>query len=242
MATARESPPAPATPPATTAATPPRVIRIPAATVLRGVSYDEYVRLRADRGNAHLRMTFHDGTLKLMSPEFIHEVPSHRLGIFVTILAGELEIPCTGAASTTFRRRGDRPGGGHGREADQSFYLAHADRLVGKQGIDLDAGDPPPDLWVEVDNRASSRGRLPVYAALGVPEVWRYHARKETLRFDRLVGGGYEPIERSLALPMLTPALVLDALALGRSRFDSAWYRDLKAWIGAKFGPPAPPA
>jgi hypothetical protein len=77
-----------------------------------------------------------------------------------------------------------------------------------------------------VDNRGSSRGRLPVYAALGVPEVWRYRVRRGELRFVRLVDGAYEPLDRSLALPMLTPALVLEALALGagppRVRLDPA--------------------
>jgi Uma2 family endonuclease len=94
--------------------------------------------------------------------------------------------------------------------------------------IDLDV-DPPPDLWIEVDNRVSSAGRLPVYAALGVPEVWTFRARKGTLRFAALDGDAYRPIDRSLSLNGLTPAIVLELLAeadrLGETRWD-IWMRD----------------
>src|SRR5262245_10567007 len=91
---------------------------------------------------------------------------------------------------------------------------------------------PPPDLWIEVDNRASSRGRLPVYAELGVPEVWRYHARRRKLWFGRLTERGvFEPIEQSVSLRMLTSALVLEALALGEGQSGGVWYRRLKEWI-----------
>ena len=128
---------------------------------------------------------------------------------------------------------GDGPYKGKGKEPDESFYFANArTRLPSDRDLDLDAGDPPPDLWIEVDNRVSSAGRLPVYAALGVPEVWRYRARKKTLRFLRLVDDTYEPIEQSLALPVLTPALVLEALALGDGLWESEWVRTFSARLG----------
>ena len=88
---------------------------------------------------------------------------------------------------------------GNGKEPDQSFYFANGPAIRGKATIDLEV-DPPPDLWIEVDNRSSSKGRLPLYAALGVPEVWQYRVRRRTLRFFRLneAGDGYVPIDRSL--------------------------------------------
>src|SRR4051794_31662694 len=91
-----------------------------------------------------------------------------------------------------------------------------------KDEIDL-VIDPPPDLWIEVDNRGSSRGRLPLYAALGVPEVWRYRVKQGRLWFGRLRDDHYVPIEQSLALPMLTPQLILEALKLGESLSESEW-------------------
>jgi Uma2 family endonuclease len=205
-------------------------------TVLRGVPYSVYATLRDEPANDKLRMTYFDGTLELMSPEFQHEIGCRQLGLIVAILTSELDIPCTGARSTTFRRGGKGIKKGNGREPDESFYLANEPRIRGKRTINLDV-DPPPDLWIEVDNRGNSRGRLPIYAALGVPEVWRYRVRRGELRFVRLVDGAYEPIDRSLALPMLTPALVLEALVLAADLPESRWLRRLREWVRERFAP-----
>jgi Uma2 family endonuclease len=207
--------------------------------VLRGVPYDAYVAMRRTPGNAHLRMTYHDGTLEIMSPEFRHERASSRLGQLVLTLAVELGLDCESSRCTTFRRGGAGVFRGKGKEPDESFYFANESRVRGKHVIDLDAGDPPPDLWIEVDNRASSRGKLPVYAALGVPEVWRHRARKKHLVFLGLDPQGvYEPIERSRCLPMLTPALVLEGLALGEGLSAMEWQTMFHAWIGDNFHRP----
>ena len=103
----------------------------------------------------------------------------------------------------------------------------------------MEAGDPPPDLWIEVDHRGSSKGRIPVYAALGVPEVWRFRVRSKTLTFLGLTDqASYEPIERSLSLPVLTPALVKEVLDLGSDRDETDWGQLLADWAREKFGPP----
>jgi len=36
------------------------------------------------------------------------------------------------------------------------------------------ATDPPPDLVIGIDITNPSLNKLPLYAAIGVPEVWRY--------------------------------------------------------------------
>ncbi|MEG5059816.1 Uma2 family endonuclease, partial [Microcoleus sp. A2-C5] len=43
-----------------------------------------------------------------------------------------------------------------------------------------------------------------IYAALGVPEIWRY--RRESLQVYQLVDGKYEMCDRSLAFPFLPVA------------------------------------
>lgn len=217
---------------------PPVIIKVGAPVALHGVTYRQYAALRAEPENDHLRMTYYDGTLEIMSPEYIHERGASRLGKFVFALCSELGIACTSSRSTTFRKAGAGRRRGKGKEPDDSFYIARAEWLTGRDTIDLDAGDPPPDLWIEVDHRGSSKGRLPVYAALGAPEVWRFRTISGRLSFLRLTEGGkYEPIDRSLALPMLTPALVLEALAMGRNLSESHWDQRIRAWVREKFGP-----
>jgi Uma2 family endonuclease len=208
---------------------------------LHGVPYDVYVALRDEPRNDHLLMTYFDGTLEIMSPATKHEHPSRRFGILIYEIVTAFGIECEGFGSSTFRKRGETAEKGKGKEPDECFYFANAHRVVGKDDIEIDAGDPAPDLWIEIDNRSSSLGKLPLYAALGVPEVWRYRVRRKTLWFGRLIDGGYESIERSLSVPMLTPALVLEALALGNGISMTAWGLRLRAWVAATFSPPLGP-
>jgi Uma2 family endonuclease len=210
--------------------------RYPAVTVIHRVRFSDYVKIAMTPENRHLRMAYHDGTLEIVSPRLRkHEKPSDRLRIIITTVADRLRLPYDGTGSYTYRRAGNGPYRGKGKEPDQSFYFANSGRVPRDRDPDLDAGDPPPDLWIEVDNRVSSKGRLPVYAALGVPEVWRYRSKSKTLQFLRLVGDSYEPIDQSLALPVLTPALVVEALELGGDVLESEWFRLLREWVERTF-------
>ena len=210
-------------------------------TVLHGIPYKVYGRMTRLDSNRHLRMTYYDGTLEIVSPLLLlHESPSTRIVRIVLAVAERFEVPYHETSTYTFRKGGDGPFKGKGKEPDESFYLGSLDRVPRDRDPDLDAGDPPPDLWIEVDNRVSSAGRLPVYVALGVPEVWRYRARSKKLQFLALAGLAYEPIQASRSLPMLTPALVFEALKLGDGLFDSEWSSRLREWVDRRFPRPGP--
>jgi Uma2 family endonuclease len=51
------------------------------------------------------------------------------------------------------------------------------DGVRDKTELDFSVG-PPPDLAVEVDVGRSSGRKLALYAAVGVPEVWRYDGQR----------------------------------------------------------------
>ena len=196
-------------------------------TRLGSVTYDTYVRLRQARSNRGLRMAYHDGVLEIMSPEYRHYHGSRHLLFVVTAYckAFGVEFECSGG--TTFSKGEPGEAKGNGKEPDESFYIGEAAAWVrNKDTLDLDV-DPPPSLWLEIDNWGSSKAKLPLYAGLGVPEVWRFRARKNTLWMGRLVGDGYEEVSASAALPGLTPAMVLDMLAGKASRGGLAW----TAWL-----------
>ena len=198
---------------------------------LTSVPYDTYVRLNKARGNQRLRMAYHDGVLEIMSPQYRHDTGSRNLVVLLVAYCKAFEVACVAAGSTTFRKGEPGEIEGKGKEPDESFYLRDAvARVRGKASLDLNV-DPPPSLWVEVDNWGSSKAKLPLYAGLGVPEVWRYRPRRRALWFGRLGGGGYEEIAASEALPGLTPALVLDLLDLNESGDVAAWSRLLDAWF-----------
>ncbi|WP_435017537.1 Uma2 family endonuclease [Tundrisphaera sp. TA3] len=201
--------------------------------VLHRVPYAMYAQLVEDEANRHVRMSYHNGTLEIVSPIYLaHERPSARLRLIVTTVADALGLAYEGCDSSTFKKAGDGPFLGVGKEPDQSFYIPNVARLPRELELNLEAGDPPPDLWIEVDNRVSSAGRLPVYATLGVPEVWRYRVKSRKFQMLGLTDGQYREIERSLSLPVLTPSLVLEALSLGGGlrEVESDWVRMLRDW------------
>jgi Uma2 family endonuclease len=78
----------------------------------------------------------------------------------------EIEIECLG--STTFRRKICR----NGLEPDECYYVQSVSRVRNAE-VDLDI-HPPPDLLIESDYTKSSLPREPVYAGLGMPELWRF--------------------------------------------------------------------
>jgi Uma2 family endonuclease len=180
--------------------------------VLRGLDWETYLRLRSYPGNGHLRMSYLDGTLTLVSPEYIHDRYGWRFALLLVEVCEVLGIPSQGTVSSTLRRKGPGPRKGSAKEPDFGFYFRENEpRMRNKNVIDLEV-DPPPDLAIEIDNKADSSKALALYARIGVPEVWRYKARSKKLWFGHLVGDAYETVDRSFNIPWLTPALVLLAL------------------------------
>jgi len=203
------------------------------ASVLHDVPWDLYMALRYLPRNHHLRMTYHDGTLILVSPEYLHDRNGRSLGQIVDELADAFDIEIAGTGSTTFRRKGHGDEKGDAKEPDEGFYIGANELLIrGKDTIDLDF-DPPPDLAIEVDNKSDSSLTLPTYAGLLVPELWRYDAREKTLWFGHLVDGSYETIHRSFNLPMVTTDLVLFALSKAEGVGGTTWKRWLRQWARA---------
>ena len=194
-------------------------------TRLTSVPYDTYVRLRDARGNCGLLMAYHDGVLEIMSPQFHHETGENRLAHVIRAYCKAFDVDYEEAGSTTFRVGLPGQLKGEGKEPDASYYLRNAAAaVVGKVSLDLML-DPPPSLWIEVDNWGSSKSKIPLYAGLGIPEVWRYQARKQTLWFGRLSGDGYDEITASVALPGLTSVTVLALIEASKPRILSTWSR-----------------
>jgi Uma2 family endonuclease len=206
---------------------------------LTGVPWRVYRQLRRIPEMRNRRMTYLDGTLIIMSPEYIHENSADLLGMIFRAVAGASGVPYCSARATTLSRKGSKPKKGSGKEPDTSFYVGpNVKRVKGKSTIDLKV-DPPPDITVEVVNKSDSALALPLYARLGVPEVWVYHARKDTIWFGRLDGSEYVPLDRSLCLPRLTPVLALFALAAYRDHEDEgSWYSWLQEWARSLPLPP----
>lgn len=164
--------------------------------VLHDVSWRLYRTLLADVGDRPIRVTYFRGSIETMSPLPKHEKWKKRIGRLIELMCLELRIPIEALGSTTFRRRAKKAG----LEPDECYYVQHADAVKGKDRLDLKV-DPPPDLAIEIDITRRSVKRQPVYAALGVPELWRLNGKR--LQVLALVQGRYDPGDESLAFPFL---------------------------------------
>ena len=91
-------------------------------------------------------------------------------------------------------------------EPDQCYYISN-EQLVRGKTVNL-AVDPPPDLVVEVDIAHIDKNAL--YAAMGVPEFWRYDG--QVLRIYQLREGEYQETETSLAFPEIAKELLYQFL------------------------------
>ena len=166
---------------------------------LYGVSWEEYEQLLGELGDDyHVRISFNDGQLEIMSPSDVHENLKNLTHDLLITISDELQQDILSFGSWTLKLDPTRKGA----EADDCFYIQNADVVQGRTRLDL-AADPPPDLVIEIDLSSESSSKLAIYNALGVPEVWHYSSGR--WRFLQLVDGAYSSVSRSVAFPFISP-------------------------------------
>lgn len=178
-----------------------------AAVTFNDVSWEEYEQLIEELGEAAgLRVSYNEGTLRILTLSSEHEA----YATFITLLIGHLSfrlrtnIRFFGSATMRTKKKAK------GNEPDACFYVQSAPVIGNRIQIDF-AVDPPPDVVVEVDIHHDSRDKFSIYAALGVPEIWRYDGQELTIHHFQ--EDQYVQVERSLALPMLSAGSLTDFLA-----------------------------
>jgi len=196
--------------------------------VMEDVDWEFYETVLQRVGDRHVFVTYDKGRLELMSPSYRHDRRAHLIGLLINVLGEELLIGVMGGGSTTFRRKDKETG----LEPDQCFYVQHVDAIRGKEEIDL-AVDPPPDLAIEVEISRRMIKRIPLYAALGVPELWRDDG-KEVRAFQLDPTGEYKPIEKSFAFPMVSMSELTRLLKLSSTMDDVQWMRAIRKEIKGK--------
>ena len=190
-------------------------------TVMENIRWETFVELAEQRRGSVPRMTFDEGVLELMSPRRQHENIGSLIGRLVETYTEVRGIEVQTVASTTFRRKDLQKA----FEADESYYIEHAAQIRPKEEIDLTI-DPPPDLVIEVEITSSAIHELKLFAAMGVPEVWRHNG--ERLQMYGLIQDADEAIDTSRALPNLTSAMI-DAVLEKRFEFgETALVREFR--------------
>lgn len=195
--------------------------------VLHDLSWPKYEKLLAALDDRHLRLTYDRGTLEIMplSPE--HERCKVLVRRLAEVLAEELDVEMGGLGSITCRQEDLE----RGLEPDECYYIKNFPKIRGKKRLNL-RRDPPPDLAMEIDVTHSSLDRMEIYAALKVPEVWRYDGK---LRFYEYRGvKGYREVPRSPTFPLVTAAELTDFVNLGLEKGDSSMVKAFRVWLRSR--------
>jgi Uma2 family endonuclease len=114
-----------------------------------------------------------------------------------------------------------------GVEADECYYIQNEAAVRGKMEIDLTI-NPPPDLEIEIDISNPSVPRLPIYAALGVLEVWQFDGKN--FKILGLLAGEYVPQGQSQSLPIVTVEVVRGLLNQAQEMGETSWAKVVRQW------------
>ncbi len=192
--------------------------------ILQSISWDFYEQLLDEYKDSNaLHFAFDNGVLEVEVPLFKHEHPTEILRDLVTNICVEKDINLLNAGKTTFRKRAKSKG----VEADTAFYIKNESKVRGLLDLDL-SKDPPPDLVIEVDVTSPSLDKFPIYAALGVSEIWLYKGEK--VEFFKLHGEKYLPIKNSIALPSLSSEKATRFLQKGLNEVYNKWVKEVRKW------------
>jgi Uma2 family endonuclease len=198
-----------------------------ATLVVRDVSWDDYERLLEELGDRPaVRVTYDQGRLEIMGPRPEHEKYKRLIEKIVDALGDYLDLGIEPVGSATWRKKRDA----RGTEPDTCYYVANAERIIGKRDINLDV-DPPPDMVVEIDAPNESLSKFPIYSTLRVPEIWRYDVRHNQVLMYELRGTKYVEITASRSFPILTGKILADFIEQSKTKGQKAAMAAFRTWL-----------
>jgi Uma2 family endonuclease len=140
--------------------------------------------LKARRDAPAPRYAYLNGDLEIMRPGRAHERTKKNLARLIEAYGMLRDVPVTGMGSWTLKRRLEKTG----VEPDECYFVGRDDGET-------------PDLAIEVVMSNDALDKLPIYARLGVREVWIW--RRGALTVHALQGETYTQVGRSTLLPDL---------------------------------------
>ena len=168
----------------------------PQPAVFEGVSWLFYLAVR-EQLDYSFHITFDRGKMEIMTPPSMgHEEPKVMLSRLVDVYLELRDVPFDGVGSTIMRREELLKG----CEPDEAYYIGEVSAPLGVRDLDLSVHNPP-NLVIEVDITSRSIDKEPIYAAMGVAELWRWRNDALAIRRLRGDGSGYDDSPGSVLLP-----------------------------------------
>jgi Uma2 family endonuclease len=204
----------------------PRAIEPGQLLVLYDVSWDGYEQIgEALQDRPAIRLTYDQGTLEIMTTSARHERHKCVIGRLIDVMTEEMAVSIGAYGQTTYKRKELE----RGLEGDQSYYTAHLWFIRHKDSFDLNK-DPPPDLAVEIEVSRTVVSRMPIYARLRVPELWRYNG--STIRVYLLdAKGDYKETDRSPTFPGIPIGELARFVRMADTKDDTTIARQFRAWV-----------
>jgi Uma2 family endonuclease len=186
-------------------------------TILQPISWATFNNLLTELGNQrNARLTYHQAVLEIMTPLGEHENNNRFIDKLIQVLATELNLNIKSMGSLTLKQDNLQ----QAVEPDSCYYITQEPLVRNKQNIDLNI-DPPPDLVLEIDITNTSLNKLPIYANLQVPEIWRYNGRSLQVFVLDLAKREYNQVTISPTFPQLNieiiPQLISQSLIVGET-------------------------
>lgn len=140
-------------------------------TILPNITWSTFKVMLAEIGwERNFRVAYNQGIVEIMTPLMPHENSNRIIEGLILVLCEEFGLEAKSSGSLTLTRDDLQTGG----EPDSSFYIQNEALVREKENIDL-AIDPPPDIVLEVEYSKSKIDKLSLYAAMKIPEFWRYN-------------------------------------------------------------------
>jgi Uma2 family endonuclease len=192
---------------------------------MSAVSWEGYMHLGQAFAGRHVRMAYDRGELEIMKVSLGHEADKCLLARFVEVVTEEMAIDIGSGGSTTLNREDLE----RGLEGDECWWIKHEAEVRDLREIDLNQ-HPPPDLALEVEITRRILNRIPIYAALGVPEIWRWDGQVLSVC---LLGedGEYSVSKASLSFPFLPVAELSRFIHLQESMSETGVIRTFREWV-----------
>lgn len=196
--------------------------------LLHNISWQTFKTMLAEMGcERNSRLAYHNGIIEIITPLMPHENSNRLIEVFVGVLCEESGLEIRRGGSLTLTRDDLQKGA----EPDSCYYIQNEILVRSKENINL-AINPPPDLVLEVEYSRSAIDKLRLYAAMGVPEFWRFNG--SVLRVYTLTDRQYSEVSVS---PTFAPVLVREIprfIQEARKNGEVATTRVFRAWVRQK--------
>ena len=194
------------------------------SVILSNVAWETYQNtIQEFWGKQNPHFYYDRGALLIMSNSSEHEFYNRIIASLIDILAEQFQQNWISLGSATYQREDLEKG----FEPDSCFYFANEPQIRRVKRLDMMI-HPAPDLIVEVDITSLSTGRQSIFAAFGVPEIWRFDGEK--MQILKLENDKYVEIPNSLSLPKVTSEKLTEFVEKSEKLSRLEWISEVRGW------------